>query len=119
MNVSVAVKELDKSVIQAAINLGASPFKVFFTIILPYVAPALISSGILTFMTGIGSFSAPSIIGGGYKVLTTQILLSKANLFMGLAAAQGVVLSLFAIGYLGLSRYYENKSTSDIIGINQ
>ena len=111
MNVSVAVKELDKSVIEAATNLGASPFKVFFSIIVPYVAPALISSGILTFMTGIGSFSAPSIIGGGYKVLTTQILLSKANLFMGLAAAQGVVLSLFAIGYLGLSRYYENKIT--------
>lgn len=109
MNVSVAVKELDKSVIQAAINLGASPFKVFFTIIVPYVAPALISSGILTFMTGIGSFSAPLIIGGGYKVLTTGILLSKANLFMGLAAAQVVVLSLFALGYMGLSRYYENK----------
>ena len=109
MNVSVAVKELDKSVIQAAINLGASPFKVFYSIIVPYVAPALISSGILTFMTGIGSFSAPNIIGGSYKVLTTQILLSKANLFMGLAAAQVVVLSIFAIGYMGLSRYYENK----------
>lgn len=109
MNVSVAVKELDKSVIQAAINLGASPLRVFFTIIVPYIAPALISSGILTFMTGIGSFSAPNIIGGGFKVLTTQILLSKANLFMGLAAAQAVILSLFAMGYMGLSRYYENK----------
>ena len=109
MNVSVAVKELDRSVVEAAMNLGASPLRVLRTIIVPYIAPALISSGILTFMTGIGSFSAPNIIGGGYKVLTTQILLSKANLYMDLAAAQVVVLSLFAMSYMGIARHYEKK----------
>ena len=109
MNVSVAVKELDRSVVEAAINLGASPFRVFGTVIVPYIAPALISSAILTFMTGIGSFSAPNIIGGGFKVLTTQILLAKANLYMDLAAAQVVVLSVFAMSYMGIGRYYERK----------
>jgi iron(III) transport system permease protein len=111
MNVSVAIKELDHSVIQAAFNLGATPLRVFRTIILPYIKPALISSGILTFMTGIGSFSAPNIIGGGFKVMTTQILLAKANLYMDLAAAQVVILSLFAMSYMGLARYYEKKVT--------
>lgn len=109
MNVSVAVKELDRSVIEASINLGASSFMVFKSIILPYIKPALISSSILTFMTGIGSFSAPNIIGGGFKVLTTQILLAKANLYMNLAASQVVVLFLFAMTYMGLARYYEKK----------
>ena len=109
MNVSVAVKDLDRSVVEAAINLGASPFRVFGTVIVPYIAPALISSAILTFMTGIGSFSAPNIIGGGFKVLTTQILLAKANLYMDLAAAQVVVLSVFAMSYMGIGRYYERK----------
>ncbi|MGM0396439.1 MAG: ABC transporter permease [Bacillota bacterium] len=109
MNVSVAVRELDRSVVEAAMNLGASPLRVFGTIIIPYIAPALISSGILTFMTGIGSFSAPNIIGGGFKVLTTQILLAKANLYMDLAAAQVVVLSVFAMSYMGIARYYESK----------
>ena len=111
MNVSVAIKELDKSVLEASINLGASPFKVFKSVILPYIKPALISSSILTFMTGIGSFSAPNIIGGGYKVLTTQILLAKANLYMNLAAAQVVVLFLFAMSYMGIARYYEKKTS--------
>lgn len=114
MNVSVAIKELDRNIVNAAINLGASPFRVFWSIILPYIGPALISSSILTFMTGIGSFSAPNIIGGGFKVLTTQILLSKANMYMGLAAAQAVILSLFAMSYMGLSRYYEKKVSFQI-----
>ncbi|MDD3268847.1 MAG: iron ABC transporter permease [Syntrophomonadaceae bacterium] len=111
MNVSVAIKQLDRSVIEASKNLGASSLNVFMTIILPYIKPALISSSILTFMTGIGSFAAPNIIGGSYKVLTTQILLAKANMYMELAAAQVIVLSLFAISYLGIARHYEKKAS--------
>lgn len=109
MNVSVAVKELDKSVLEASINLGASPFMIFRSVVIPYIKPALISSSILTFMTGVGSFSAPNIIGGGYKVLTTQILLAKANLYMNLAASQVVVLFIFAMTYMSIARYYERK----------
>lgn len=109
MNVTVAIKQLDRSVIEASMNLGASPLKVFTTIVFPFIKPALISSSILTFMTGIGSFAAPNIIGGGYKVLTTQILLAKANMYLELAASQVVVLSLFALSYLGIARLYERK----------
>jgi len=63
MNVSVAIKQMDRSVIEASKNLGASNWQLFYTVILPFIKPALISSSILTFMTGIGSFSAPSIWG--------------------------------------------------------
>ncbi len=111
MNVTVAIKQLDRSVMEASMNLGASPWKIFSTIIYPFIKPALISSSILTFMTGIGSFSAPNIIGGGFKVLTTQILLSKANMYLELAAAQVVVLSFFAMSYLSLARKYERKAS--------
>lgn len=111
INVSVAIKQLDRSVLEASMNLGASPWKVFLTIILPYLKPALISSSILTFMTGIGSFSAPSIIGDSFKLLTTQILLSKATMYLELAAAQVMVLSLFAMSYLVIARHYEEKAS--------
>lgn len=110
MNVSVAIKQMDKSVIEVAKNLGASSFQVFKTIIIPFIKPALISASILTFMTAIGSFSAPSIIGGSFKVMTTQILLAKANMYLGLAASQVVVLSIFAMSYFLIARYYEKKS---------
>jgi iron(III) transport system permease protein len=111
MNVSVAIKQMDRSVIEASKNLGASAWQIVYTVILPFIKPALISSSILTFMTGIGSFSAPSIIGGSFKVLTTQILLSKANMYLGLAAAQVMVLSFFAMSYLGIARHYEKKAS--------
>ena len=111
MNVSVGIKHLDMSAIEAARSLGATKRQVFIGIILPYLKPALISSSIITFMTGIGSFSAPSIIGGGYRVMTTQILLAKANNYMGMAAAQVILLVLVSMIYLVIFRYYESKVT--------
>lgn len=111
MNVSIGIKHIDRSAIEAARNLGASKTKIFTTIIIPFIKPALISSAVITFMTGIGSFSAPSIIGGSYKVLTTQILLSKANNYMDVAATQVILLMAVSLIYLFLFRYYENKIT--------
>lgn len=109
MNVSIAIKHIDKSALEAGRNLGASRFQLFITVILPFIKPALIASSIITFMTGVGSFSAPSIIGGSYKVLSTQILLAKANNFMELAAAQVILLMLISMVFLVVFRYYENK----------
>lgn len=119
MNVSIAIKHIDQSTLEAGGNLGASRFQIFKTVILPFIKPALIASSIITFMTGVGSFSAPSIIGGSYKVLTTQILLAKANNFMGLAAAQVILLTMISMVYLAVFRFYENKIqfTSSVKGV--
>jgi iron(III) transport system permease protein len=107
--VSIAIKHIDYSVVESARNLGASKLKIFTSVIWPFITPALITSSAVTFMTGIGSFTAPSIIGGGYKVLTTQILLSKANNYMDVAATQVVVLTLISFAFFALFRWYERR----------
>jgi iron(III) transport system permease protein len=109
LTVSLAIRHIDLSVIESARILGASWTKVFTSVLLPYVIPAIITSAAVTFMTGIGSFSAPSIIGGGYKVLTTQILLSKANNFMETAAVQVVVLTVISMTFFAVLRRCEKR----------
>jgi iron(III) transport system permease protein len=119
INVAIAIKHIDRSAIEAARNLGASKFRIFMTIIIPFIKPALIASSIITFMTGVGSFSAPSIIGGSYKVMTTQILLSKANNFMEIAATQVILLMAVSLVFLYIFRFYENKNifSSSVKGV--
>jgi iron(III) transport system permease protein len=107
ITVSIAIKHIDYSVIESARNLGASRLKIFTSIIWPYITPALITASAVTFMTGIGSFTAPSIIGGGFKVLTTQILLSKANNYMDIAATQVMILMIISLGFFFFFRWYE------------
>ena len=119
ISVSIAIKHIDYSVIESARNLGAGKIKVFTSIILPFITPALIAAGVITFMSGIGSFTAPSIIGGSYKVLTTQILLSKANNYMDVAATQVVVLTCISLLLFQVFRFYERKQvfTSSVKGV--
>lgn len=110
ISVSIALKHIDISVIESARSLGASKCRILVTVIVPFLAPALIASGAMTFMTGIGSFTAPSIIGGRFKVLTTQILLAKANNYMEIAATQVIILVSISLFLFCIFRYYEAKT---------
>lgn len=117
--VSIAIRHMDQSTIESARSLGASKSRVFFTIVLPFLKPAIIAASAMTFISGAGSFTAPSIIGGGFKVLTTQILLSKANNYMEVAATQVSVLTAVAILFFIVFRFYESRSqfTSSVRGV--
>lgn len=109
ISVSIAIRHIDTSVIESAQNLGASKFLIFKTIVLPFIRPALVASSLITFMSGVGSFTAPSIIGQEFKVLTTQILLSKANNYMDVAATQVTALTITCLFAFALFRWYEKK----------
>lgn len=113
ISVSIAIRHIDASVIESARSLGASKRVIFSTIILPFILPALVASAVMTFMSGIGSFTAPSIIGQGFKVLTTQILLSKANNYMDVAATQVMALTVTSLLVFTLFRWYEKKTRFD------
>lgn len=119
ISVSIAIRHIDYSVIESARSLGASKTRIFTSVILPFITPALISSAVVTFISGIGSFTAPSIIGGGYKVLTTQILLSKANNYMEVAATQVVILTCISLFLFSIFKRYEKNAafTSSVKGV--
>lgn len=95
--VRAALARLDASLLEAAASLGASRARTFFKVILPQLRPALLGAALLTFMTSLGSFSAPYIFGGGYRVMTTQILASKLGGEVGLAQVEAILLALVAL----------------------
>ena len=100
LNVSVALKYVDRSAIDAAVSFGAGKFRIFRDAVLPVIRPALITSAMVTFVSGIGSFSAPNLIGGGYKVLSTQIVRSKANNRIDVASVQVLLLLLIGLSVM-------------------
>ncbi|HYX24595.1 MAG TPA: iron ABC transporter permease [Thermoanaerobaculia bacterium] len=91
---------LDAALLEAAAALGAGRWRTLFRVTLPLLRPALAGAALLTFMTALASFSAPYLFGGGFRVMTTQIVASKLNGELGLAQAETVMLALLAL--LGL-----------------
>ncbi len=54
----LSIEAIDQGLIQAARTLGASPMRVFVTIILPLVSPGLIAGSLLAFSRALGEFGA-------------------------------------------------------------
>lgn len=107
--VSGALKRIDSSVYDAARSLGASKIRMFFTITLPLLTPALVGAGVMTFMSGVGSFAAPNLIGGDFRTMSVQMLMTKTNGFYNLVSVQGIMLALMSIVFLVVMRYYETR----------
>jgi iron(III) transport system permease protein len=96
---------LDVSMLEAAQALGADRRATFWRVIVPLLRPSLVGAAILTFMTALGSFSAPYIFGGGFRVMTTQIVATKLNGDLPLAMVETVALAVVAVvGLLILRR---------------
>ena len=95
---------LDASMLEAAQALGAGRWSIVRRVTLPLVRPSLVGAALLTFMTALGSFSAPYVFGGGFRVMPTQIIASRLNGNVALAMVETVALALVAIAVLLLLR---------------
>ena len=93
--------KLDDSMLEAAQALGAGRWRTLRRVVLPLLRPSLAGAAMLAFMTALGSFSAPFLFGGGFRVMPTQILASKVNGELPLAMVETVALAALAL--LGLA----------------
>lgn len=71
--VSGALKQVDKSLLEASESLGGHSIKNFFNIVFPLILPTILASAVLVFMRVISDFGVPSLIGEGYRTLPTLI----------------------------------------------
>ncbi|MGQ0560587.1 MAG: ABC transporter permease, partial [Gemmatimonadota bacterium] len=109
--VIAGLARLDPAALEAAAALGASRTRTWLRVTLPMLAPAIGGAALLVFMTSMGSFSAPYIFGGGFRVLTTQVFASKLNGELGMAAVETVFLALASIFFLIWLQRYERGRT--------
>ncbi len=107
---------LDVSMLEAAQALGADRRRTLWRVVMPLLRPSLVGAAILTFMTSLGSFSAPYIFGGGFRVMTTQIVATKLNGDVALAMVETVVLAVVAVVALLILRRTEGDDILIALG---
>ncbi|COH83056.1 ABC transporter permease [Streptococcus pneumoniae] len=104
-----AVRSVDYHTIEAAKNMGASPLKVFFSVVFPTFKPTLFALTILTFLTGLSAVSAPLIVGGkDFQTINPLIIsFAKTTSSRDLAALLAIMLGLATILLLTLLNHVE------------
>lgn len=94
-----AMKKIDRDLMHAASNLGASPVRAFWQVYFPLSLPGMVSGSLIVFVLCLGFYVTPAVLGGGKVVMvSTQITAILENQFdWGAASALGVVLLVATI----------------------
>ena len=66
----VSLEKIDRSVLEAATDLGDSPVMRFIRVVLPLALPGILAASVLIFIPTIGDYVTPSLVGGsdGYMI---------------------------------------------------
>lgn len=76
---SSRMAELDKSLEEAAMDLGANRVKVFFLITLPIIAPAMLSAWLLAFTLSLDDVVVASFVSGPNSTTLPMVIFSSAR----------------------------------------
>ena len=74
LQIHTSLAKMDKSLLEAANDLGATPVQAFLRVTLPLSLPGVISGVTLVFLPAVSSFFIPKLLGGGQYVLVGNII---------------------------------------------
>ncbi|MEK5060736.1 phosphonate ABC transporter permease [Paenibacillus sp. FSL H7-0326] len=100
----------DYRLYEAADSMGASHFKKLWSITLPSVKYALLSTATVCFTLSFTDYGAPKVVGGQYSVLATDVykqVVGQQNMSMG--AVVGIMLTVPAVLAFILDRIVTRK----------
>ena len=69
----VSIEQLDRRLLEAASDLGAGPFTAFRKITLPLTMPGVAAGTILVFISSLGMFVVPDVMGGAKAALVGNL----------------------------------------------
>ncbi|WP_243014035.1 ABC transporter permease, partial [Brevibacillus borstelensis] len=68
------LEQLDRRKLEAAYDLGATPWKTFWHVTLPLTKSGVITGSILVFVSSIGMFVVPDVMGGAKSALMGNVI---------------------------------------------
>ncbi|MBI12459.1 MAG: spermidine/putrescine ABC transporter [Deltaproteobacteria bacterium] len=72
----VSLEKIDRSLLEAARDLGENPFMTFVRVTLPLSLPGVIAASLLVFIPTVGDYVTPSLVGGPSGIMIGNIIQS-------------------------------------------
>ncbi|EHK7731726.1 ABC transporter permease subunit [Escherichia coli] len=101
-----ALIRIDYSLVEAALDLGATPLKVFFVITLPMIMPAIISGWLLAFTLSLDDLVIASFVSGPGATTLPMLVFSSVRMGVNPEINALATLILGAVGIVGFIAWY-------------
>jgi len=101
------LQDMDRSIEEAAMDLGCKPVQVFFLITLPSIAPALVSSWLLAFTLSFDDVVLSEFLSGPGVTTLPQVIFSYARRGVNpsIYAAATLLIATISLGIIAYSVY--------------
>ena len=105
--------KMDLRLLEAALDLGATPWQAFWRITVPLSKSGVIAGSMLVFIPCVGEFVIPELLGGPQTLMIGRVLWDEffSNNDWPMAATVAVVMVLLIIVPLALFNKYQAEST--------
>ncbi|HIW35705.1 MAG TPA: ABC transporter permease [Candidatus Treponema faecavium] len=115
LSVYSSAEKIDRSLIEAAHDLGARGLQTFWTVSFPLTLPGLLSGIVLTFVPSMGLFFVADVLGGSKIVLIGSLIQEQMTKGRNVpfAAALSVILMLLTSAIIGLERYISSRTAME------
>lgn len=109
-----SMTSINRSLMQAARILGASPARSFYHVFLPLSMGGAVSAGLLTFILSLGFFITPALVGGPRESMIANIIVTQITqtLNWGFGSALGVILVVSGFLIVALVSVLARRFTS-------
>jgi putrescine transport system permease protein len=106
--------KMDLRLIEAALNLGATPWQAFWLITVPISRAGIMAGSLLVLIPCVGEFFIPELLGGPQTLMIGRVLWDEffSNNDWPMAAAVAVIMVLLIIVPLALFNYYHANSSA-------
>jgi putative spermidine/putrescine transport system permease protein len=107
---------IPRDLARAAETLGASPGQVFWRIYFPLSLPGVAASGLMVFITSLGFFITPALLGGRRETMITQVIIEQVQTLLNWGFAGAVSMLLMGATITVLLLYDQVLGLSMLVG---
>jgi len=97
--VYTALSAMPESLVDAAADLGARPWRTFRDVMLPVIWPALVAGSVFTFSLSLGDYITVQLVGGTRQMLG-NVVYQNFSVNLPFAAAMATLPVVVMVGYL-------------------
>ncbi|MCP4377031.1 MAG: ABC transporter permease [bacterium] len=107
----VSLEKIDRSLLEAATDLGDGPVARFMRVTLPLSLPGVIAATVLIFVPTVGDYVTPALVGGPDGLMLANLIQAHFGIInnwpggSALAIMMMVIVGIIAMAYIALTRF--------------
>ncbi|WP_417912373.1 ABC transporter permease [Candidatus Electronema sp. TJ] len=108
------IEKFDFSLIEAAMDLGASKFKALRLVMIPNIRSGITTAILFTFIPTFGNFAVPQLVGGTDSWMLGNLIVRELNITRNWPLASSISVVLTSVTMIGVLLFMRSQSKKEL-----